>query len=725
MDFFLRYRRIMRATWLVVTLVSIALFIVYTQAQYTATVRLMDERFIQTGDSLDFFVKSITDHVDAMRLYAERSWREDKGPYAPTGVLKLITPTPNGKGFTTDYLKPPFTKQETASITGYGSFTGKSADYYRGARVAVALNPLFQATTANLPNVTWAYYTSVDPWIAMYPWVHSKEYAYSELTHTGEFFTLGKPAVNPKRERFWTGIYVDQCGKGLMVTCGAPVYGGGQFRGTVAADATLDALNTYITGMPWKDVTLFLVNDRNELLAHPTLVRSTDKAIRATRDALPKDIGVTQERLFSLAPRQPHNVGGYLVFHQDLKHAPWRLVMYIPRAAVFRLVIGQAAMLIGVILFSLAAVLLLMNAVVRKEFIQPAESLVHHIQKSGEGAVSEPAEVPEPWRPWFTAVSTVFAEHRRLMDELTHQNEHLEELVAQRTAEVSQRNDELNNALERLKEMQKQIVMQEKMAALGGLTAGIAHEIKNPLNFVINFSQLSVGLLDEVEEVLDKNRDRFEPAVFQDIQDILGDLRQNSGKINEHGKRADSIVRGMLLHSRGKSGQHQETDLNALVAEYVNLSYHGMRAADAGFNVKIDTEYDSDIPRMSVVPQDLSRAIINLVNNACYAAYEARLSRNSGFMPTINVTTKLIGDQAEIRVRDNGNGIPADLREKIFTPFFTTKPTGQGTGLGLSITYDIIVSEHHGEITVDSAENEFTEVTVRLPIRTEGEDTET
>ncbi len=284
----------------------------------------------------------------------------------------------------------------------------------------------------------------------------------------------------------------------------------------------------------------------------------------------------------------------------------------------------------------------------------------------------------------------------------------LEQLVQDRTGE-------LQKTLDNLKETQKQLILSEKMASLGQLTAGIAHEIKNPLNFITNFSVLSHDLTKDLRRELAAECDRVDPSRAKEIEELLSDLEQNVGKINEHGKRADSIVRGMLLHSRGKSGERQETDLNALLAEYTNLAYHGMRAQDQSFNVKIETEFDPGVGKVNVVPQDLSRAFLNIVNNACYAAYEKKKTSQNGFAPIVRVTAKNLKESVEIRIRDNGNGIPDAIREKIFNPFFTTKPAGVGTGLGLSLSYDIITQEHKGGISVDSQEGQYTEFVITIP----------
>ena len=267
---------------------------------------------------------------------------------------------------------------------------------------------------------------------------------------------------------------------------------------------------------------------------------------------------------------------------------------------------------------------------------------------------------------------------------------------------------EIEKAYHKLKNTQSQLLHAEKMASLGALTAGIAHEIKNPLNFVSNFSEVSRELLDEMKSEL-QNGNKNE------AMELAKDLSQNLEKIIQHGKRADSIVKGMLLHSRGTSGEKTLTDINDLLDQYVTLAYHGLRAQDKDFNITIDKDYDNNIEKINVVPQDMSRVFLNLVNNACYAANEKKKISRNDFIPILRVSTKNLRDKVEIHIKDNGNGIPKSVRENIFNPFFTTKPTGEGTGLGLSLSYDIVTKVHGGEITFESEDGKYTEFIITLP----------
>ena len=246
------------------------------------------------------------------------------------------------------------------------------------------------------------------------------------------------------------------------------------------------------------------------------------------------------------------------------------------------------------------------------------------------------------------------------------------------------------------------------------MTAGIAHEIKNPLNFVNNFSALGIELIGELEEAL--QAPRFDDRVKAQITELADGLKGNLDKVVEHGKRADSIVKNMLLHSRQESGEHRPVDINALVAESLNLAYHGARAAKQGFNITLEQSLDPAAGKVDVFPQEITRVLLNLISNGFYAATKRKAETNSGdYEPTLTATTRSLGDSVEIRIRDNGTGIQAEVRDKLFNPFFTTKPPGEGTGLGLSLSHDIIVKQHGGSIEVDTQPGEFTELTIVSP----------
>jgi signal transduction histidine kinase len=280
--------------------------------------------------------------------------------------------------------------------------------------------------------------------------------------------------------------------------------------------------------------------------------------------------------------------------------------------------------------------------------------------------------------------------------------------------EVQARTRELAASLEELRTAQDRLVQTQKLASLGQLTAGIAHEIKNPLNFVNNFSAISTELIDELQDAL--KGISLDEKRRAEVDELTTTLRSNLDKVVQHGKRADGIVKNMLLHSREGSGEHRVVDVNALVEESLNLAYHGARAEKQGFNITLERSFDAGAGAADLFPQEITRVLLNLIANGFYAATKRKAEAGgNGYEPTLTAATRSLGDSVEIRIRDNGTGIPPDVKEKIFNPFFTTKPAGEGTGLGLSLSHDIVVKQHGGSIEVDTRPGEFTEFRVTLP----------
>jgi signal transduction histidine kinase len=326
----------------------------------------------------------------------------------------------------------------------------------------------------------------------------------------------------------------------------------------------------------------------------------------------------------------------------------------------------------------------------------------YHLYKFSHGAIGAASAgdiSAESWDLLQRAASVFSLAYSRFKD-LTQARFDLQRLKEEK--------QKAETALSELQTTQKQLIQSEKMASLGELTAGIAHEIQNPLNFVNNFSEVSKELLDEMREAIEKGD-------TEEAKEIMQDVIQNLEKINHHGKRADGIVKGMLQHSRSSSNQKEPPDINALADEYLRLAYHGLRAKDKTFNATLKTDFDNSIGNINIIPQDIGRVILNLITNAFYVVNEKSKQGIDGYEPTVSVSTKKIGDKVLISVKDNGNGIPQKILDKIFQPFFTTKPTGQGTGLGLSLSYDIIKA-HGGDITVNSSEGRGTTFTINLSL---------
>jgi len=359
--------------------------------------------------------------------------------------------------------------------------------------------------------------------------------------------------------------------------------------------------------------------------------------------------------------------------------------------------------LMMIILGSAVFVLLLFPLILKVSLIKPLEQLMVGIRKADQGDLN--VKVPNGMLDEIGIVTRNFngmvQSLKQAKDELTRYANTLESQVAERTIE-------LRKSLKDLQTTQNQLIQSEKMASLGELTAGIAHEIQNPLNFVNNFSDVNTELIEDLKaELATVNK--------QEAISIADDIKENEQKINHHGKRADAIVKGMLQHSRASSGQKEPTDINKLADEYLRLCYHGLRAKDKLFNATIKTDFDDTLQKINIIPQDIGRVLLNLFTNAFYAVSERKKLEPEGYEPTVTVTTKKISNKVEIKVADNGNGISQKVLDKIFQPFFTTKPTGQGTGLGLSLAYDI-VKAHGGELKVETKEGEGAEFIIQLPV---------
>jgi len=350
--------------------------------------------------------------------------------------------------------------------------------------------------------------------------------------------------------------------------------------------------------------------------------------------------------------------------------------------------------------------------------LSPGDYTFKVASKGFNGVWGKPAKLsfiilPPWWQTWwaytifvvlFLGLGLLILDYRSRW--LKNENRILEERVTERTSELKKTIDELENT-------QSQLIQSEKMASLGELTAGIAHEIQNPMNFINNFSEVTIELVDEMCEELDKGE-------VDEAKDISKDIAQNLEKITHHGKRASSIVKGMLEHSRNSSGKKEFIDLNVLSDEYLRLAYHGLRAKDKSFNADFKTDFDETLPKVEIIPQDVGRVVLNIINNAFFAVTSIpEEERGDDYKPLVTVTTKNMKDQAMISIKDNGPGIPKEIKDKIFQPFFTTKPTGKGTGLGLSLAYDIVTTGHGGAIELNTEPGKGTEFVIYIPIKKE------
>jgi len=497
----------------------------------------------------------------------------------------------------------------------------------------------------------------------------------------------------------------------------APVFHGGRLSGIIllrlGARDIYRIVNDY-TGLGESGETMVARNWNNQVLFVAPLRHDSEAAFHRRVDfgalvAVPAQRAVRGERGSGVST--DYRGAEVLAAWSYLPLFRWGIVVKIDRVEAFSpvTILQRLFVLVGL---ATAVVVVLVGARVAKSISRPVEGLTRAAELMSQGHLDQDIEINAG-----NEIGTLAKSFREMAGKLRAIIENLDGLVDARTKELNQKNQDLEQTLQRLREAQEQLVLQEKMASLGGLTAGIAHEIKNPLNFVNNFADLSFDLIEELREEIEK----FPGAIVADtkslLEELLDDLAQNATKISEHGKRADSIVKGMLLHSRGTPGERRPTDINALLEEYVNLAYHGMRAKDSSFNVTIERDYDSSIGEIEVVPQDISRVFLNLVNNGCYSMHQKRKKSDGAYNPTLHVQTRNLGNACEISIRDNGNGISKEAMEKLFNPFFTTKPPGEGTGLGLSLSYEIVVSGHKGELRAETRAGEFAEFIIKLPPR--------
>lgn len=498
-----------------------------------------------------------------------------------------------------------------------------------------------------------------------------------------------------------------------------PILEDNQLIGILMAEIDNEAIyqlvNDY-TGLGKTGETILVTEIQGQLLSIAPL-RNTSKPLQA----IPKqsDFGAFILELLNgnriittVLDNQGHEtlmVGRYFLPSLD-----WGIITKMDMSEILA-PIDKLRLLSLIMVLATAGIVILAASSVAKAITYPIEVLTRKTRLMAEGDLSQRINIQSDDEIGKLGLS--FNELGERLDTTIH---NLDSIVAQRTQQVESQNSRLERTIHELEETQNRLINQEKLASLGALTAGIAHEIKNPLNFINNFAELSMQTEQEMEELFQKVAPKLPTEEGIQIKELFERLHLNIKKIYEHGKRADNIIYSMLQHSRSAPGEKVPTDLNALLDEYVALSYHGMRAQDHSFNVKIEKKYDTTIPQLALVRQEISRVFLNLLNNAYYSVNQKKKSmeENSSYTPIVRVTTQYVDDLVMIKIWDNGKGIPKEVFPKLFVPFFTTKPMGEGTGLGLSLSYNIIVREHNGTLTVNSEDGEFAEFIIQLPIET-------
>jgi len=446
----------------------------------------------------------------------------------------------------------------------------------------------------------------------------------------------------------------------------------------------------------------YVVDAQGRLIAHPDIslvLRKTDMTrlaqVQAARQVATSTAAAEIENATDIQGRR------VLTAFAPVAPLGWTVFVELPVDEAYQPLITSIQRT-ALVLFGALCLAALAGIFLARRMVVPIQALRAGAARIGGGDLSQRISIKSG------------DELEALADQFNDMAGRLQESYADLENKVDVRTRELGRSLKELRTAQDRLIQTEKLASLGQLTAGIAHEIKNPLNFVNNFSAISVELIDELREALAGAK--LDSKLQAQVGEIADMLQGNLNKVVQHGKRADSIVKNMLLHSRQGSGEHRPVDINAVVEESLNLAYHGARAEKQGFNITLKRSFDPAAGEADLFPQEITRVLLNLISNGFYAATKRKAEANGGdYEPTLAATTKNLGDSVEIRIRDNGTGIPPEVKEKMFTPFFTTKPVGEGTGLGLSLSYDIIVKQHAGSIEVDTQPGEFTEFRIVLP----------
>lgn len=689
-----------------IALVLITVGIEYFQFHRHQALILTDlkHRLEEHSTNVNLRARSIQGSVHGLKILAENSLSYIKEFDHTSFLFSLIQDSPDKKYFYLDGNALKVNKGSVGNLSGLGSIKTLSKDRRAEVNMALFLNTVFSITLKNTRGAQWVYYISKNQFQNLYPWIPVDPTTLSVDLQTNRSFQKARPENNPDRLNFWTPAYQDDIAvgrpypHGFVVTNSSPIYDGDKFLGVVSLDFSLLELNRVMNQFQSTSGTLFLINKDHQVLGtkgkdFPTSVPHQPPRLE---DFLSPDI--MQKVNHELKnPTNWFSLDGHsVVYVKNLSEAPWSLVYVDSQSKIFLDAFYDA--LQGILVISLVLIIVVGVGyfLVVRNFISPAQKLVNHIKKENKGLKSTPQNLPLRWQYWFEIISRIFAENRTLL-------ESLENRVQQRTQQLEQKNQELEQTLTALKKAKNQIIVQEKLASLGSLTAGIAHEIKNPLNFIINFTDLSLDYLHELKEKVSNENELF----------IL--IEQNMKKSREHAERADSIVKAMLAHARGSTGKMTSFDLNTLLNQAIDLAFFGFQGQEHHFTAKITKDFDQNIGDIQGVAEELTRVFLNIVNNACFSMNEKLTTLGKEYHPELIVTTRDRGKMVEIIFQDNGKGMSPAVLNKIFDPFFTTKGSGKGTGLGLSLSHDIITRQHHGHIKAESKNREYSRLIIELP----------
>jgi len=672
MEFFKRYNYIMITTVIVVLVISAGLFYVQFLSRYEYEVSQVKSQFEERVLNLEDMMKIAINQIDTMQIATQFYLTVHKTWSSPSVLFSQLSENLEQNYYHLDNIKQPYSQAMVGNLTGIGSFKNRSLDFYREIEMALELNSLFQPAVHNIPNLAWVYYTSANRFANIYPWVTSQDFKVSEEAYTHEFYWKGLPKHNPDRQRYWTNAYIDEGGKGLMVTSGAPIYDGDHFRGIVALDFTLDILNTFVKDVEAQHSVLFVSNPNNQLLAHSTLVSSKDNRVKSAQIAFPKALRDQFQQLLQTQEGKIHEIDSYLFLYQNLKNVPWKLVSWRTKQDVVLDSIYGTSWGFLVLLPGLALILIMLTRVTRQEFIRPAGLLVKHIEEENKGINSPIPPIPAGWQTWFQTVSQIFQENRRLFSEWQ---------ASLTTLETK------NAELQQLDQLREEFL------------ANTSHELRTPLNGII-------GIAESLRE-----------GVAGELSDKVN---ANLAMIVSSGKRLSALVNDILDFSKLKH-KTLELQLKSLglreIAEVVlTLSQSLVSKKD----VQLVNTIESNLPLAYADENRLQQILYNLVGNAIKFTENGQIEISANVVE--NITGVVHGRSLVVTVSDTGIGIPENQLECIFKSFEqveggTAREYG-GTGLGLAITKQL-VQLHGGTIWVESTPKVGSRFSFTLPISDE------
>jgi signal transduction histidine kinase len=612
-NFFSRYQKIIAFVYAAVTLSALFLFYFLYHDNHESIIKSTNLRLVEQKQIFNGILRVRYDAVKAMQRQA-RTFLNKPYHMFETGMQLVDVPGQN-----LYYLQLTPQQQESyGSIVGKGSVTSLNQGTIQELQMAYSLNPLMSVLKNSLKSIVRLHYTSANQFIANFPFNREVAQIFDAAVYQDEYYVRSLPKNNKQDRVFWTDVYMSKSGLGRMVTCAAPVYKGEEYKGVVGIDLTLESISQFIDQVRYDFGNFLVINDKDTVVADFAIKNKECCEIVNLNTILPHDL--SPDAFKGLADSALSEVDKYWVFVGETSFAPWKIVYYVRSAdVVLQTLRNILPSLVLVILFT-TFFLIGADRLIAREFIEPANRLVHHIANEARDQEKPYEDIKEPWKKWFDAVSTVFAENRNLVAKLEHHIHELDEQVAQRTKDLSKKNKLLEKAVEDLKKAQSQIITQEKLAGLGALTAGIAHEIRNPLNFIINFADTSKTFSEEIKDSIETASPQNLNEKKAELTLLCQQLMLNMEKIYEHGKKADSIVRSMLSHARGEDETLVETDVNQLINENLVLCIASFK--QHSFNPHIEKDLAPNLPKVSVYAQDLGRVFLNIMNNAFYVLME-------------------------------------------------------------------------------------------------------